>query len=94
MASVVLEISIAYLLIIACAHAAPLNDGTQETKPHTSRVLTDDLFEGDLKLSKEKIRKNYNLSSIPGGGLMFDEDLGNGSDLIQEADGIRSERAA
>ena len=35
------------------------------------------LFEGDLKLSKEVIMKNYNISSIPGGDELLKNHMTN-----------------
>ena len=56
-------------------------------------MLVDELFEGDLKLSKDKIQKHYNFSSIQG-GEEYGDALGIDSGLSPQADSVRDKRAA
>ena len=84
--SLVLQIAIVLLLSCVCLSAPQL-------RRNTSNLLSNGLFEGDLKISDEIIRKHYNLSSVPGVEDMIEKPEGNGNSLVQE-DNIRDKRAA
>ena len=71
-------------------HAAPMEHGKIPTRS--------DLFEGDLKLSKEFIMKHYNFSSVPGGEELLRMYMENASktenDTAKDREHGRTERAA
>ena len=100
--AVVLQVAVTLLLSCAYTSAAPMKGGAQINKPHvhtSSDLLIDGLFEGDLKLSKEKIRKYYNFSSIPVAEDTIEDTQGSGSGYttsqqLLQPDQIRDKRAA
>ena len=53
-----------------------LDENAEKNTSHKYSLLDEDgLFEGDIKISEELIRKYYNLSSIPGGEYEDEDDV-------------------
>ena len=89
-----------HLLSVACVTGSLDETDTQVAIADTSvnktqtnlHLYINGLFEGDLKISADLIRKVYNFSSIPGGEELFEVLEKVDDDL--SGPGIRDERAA
>ena len=80
-------------MIITHGASAPVtNNGVEYNGDYTFSLLTDGLFEGDIKMSEDDILKYYNLSSIPGGENLMtgneddsNKDIGDKKNLEKRA---------